>query len=194
MVRAAKNDLRTDQGDQWHQWLTDHKTRGSGAVYRWVKDGPRPPITLTARCGPDGTWLHGRKQAVAACDEAWWAIWGKKQAAVPPNRSWLEHLHTLPPYPARTRLGHEQLRRVLSTYNANKAAGPDGWRVAELKLWRAPLLEWVAELLEAVELSGRWPEALRRGETVLLPKGGTNDLWNAGRSPCWLFSTGSGPG
>ena len=126
--QAAKTELRAEKPDQWHQWLTTHQTRGSGAVYRWIRDGPRPPIALTARCDPDGTWLHGRRQSVAACDEAWWAIWGKSQAETPPNMSWLAHLHTLPPYPAHTRLGHEQLRRVLSTYNANKAAGPDGWR------------------------------------------------------------------
>ena len=111
-----------------------------GAVYRWVRDGPRPPIALTARCGPDGAWLHGRRQSVATCDEAWWAIWGKNQADTPPNRDWLAHLRTLPPYPAHTRLGREQLRRVLSTYTANKAAGPDGWRISELKLCGPPCL------------------------------------------------------
>ena len=174
-VCDAKTALRELKRDQWHQWLSANKNRGSGAIYRWVKEGPRPPITLSARTGPDGTWLHGRGQAVAACDEAWWAIWGKEQATAPPNTSWLEHLRALPSYPARARLGSEQLRKMLSTSNVNKAAGPDGWRVAELKLWRGPLLDWVADLLAVVETGGRWPEALRRGETVLLPKGGTND-------------------
>ena len=63
IVLEAKTEMRAKQRDQWHQWLDDHKSRGSGAVFRWVKEGPRPPITLTARCQLDGTWLHGRKQA-----------------------------------------------------------------------------------------------------------------------------------
>ena len=87
----------------------------------------------------------------------------------------MAHLASLPPYPAYAPLGHGQLRQVLLTYNANKDADPDGWRIAELKLWREPLLKRVADLLAVVESTGRWPEVLRRGETVLLPKGGTVD-------------------
>ena len=37
------------------------------------------------------------------------------------------------------------------------------------------LLDWVAELLAEVEQQGAWPRDLCRGETVLLPKGGTSD-------------------
>ena len=82
------------------------------------------------------------------------------QATAPPNQGWLSHLATLPPYPERTLIDHVQLRQMLATYNVNKAAGPDGWRIAELKLWRAPLLSWLADMLGFVETGGRWPKAL----------------------------------
>ena len=42
-------------------------------------------------------------------------------------------------------------------------------------MWTGPLLEWTADLLAIVEATGRWPTELTRAETVLLPKGGTDD-------------------
>ena len=56
-----------------------------------------------------------------------------------------------------------------------KQPWPDGWRIAELKLWREPILRWVADLLVVVEDTGKWPAELLRGKTVLLPKGGFLD-------------------
>ena len=112
---------------------------------------------------------------MAASDAAWWGIWSKPQATKPLSDSWLQHLRALPPFPAYKALTPRQLGRVLKTYSAAKAAGPDGWQIKELKLWRGPLLEWVAALLALVEDTGVWPQGLCRGETILLPKGGTSD-------------------
>ena len=61
-----------------------------------------------------------------------------------------------------------------------KTIGAHSWwcggkfNALELKLC-APLLQWVAELLTIVEDTGAWPAELSRGETVLLPKGGSSD-------------------
>ena len=67
------------------------------------------------------------------------------------------------------------MRGVIRTYSPGKAAGPDGWRIRELKMWTGTLLEWTAELLAVVESTRKWPEALSHAKTVLLPKGGTAD-------------------
>ena len=127
---------------------------------------------LHGTAGSGWRWLHGRKQAVAASDQALWNIWGRQQAATPPNQDWLAHLAELPPFPDYATLTHSQLRHVLETYNAGKAAGPDGWRIAELKLWRKPMLRWVADLLEVVEATGKWPAELLRGGPPILSTGG----------------------
>ena len=130
---------------------------------------------MTAALSEDGSWQHGKQQAVAVSDQAWWNIWGKPHSTKPLSREWLQHLEALPAYPQYTRLTAQQLGNVLRTYSAGKAAGPDGWRVRELKMWKGPLLDWTAELLAMVETTGRWPTELTRAETVLLPKGGTDD-------------------
>eukprot|EP00755_Sulcionema_specki_P020164 Sspe_Gene.71250::Locus_42202_Transcript_1_1_Confidence_1.000_Length_772::g.71250::m.71250 len=47
------------------------------------------------------------------------------------------------------------------------ASGLDGWRMVELPL---VLFEWLGELLEEIERTGRWPEALMDAVVVLAPK------------------------
>ena len=107
-----------------------------------------------AQLDQEGVWRHGRSQAVAASDQAWWAIWGKKQAEAPPCAEWLAHLTALPAFPSYTPLTHVQLGEVLPTYSSSKAVGPEGWRITEPKQWKAPLLSWTAELLVVVEDNG----------------------------------------
>ena len=148
---------------------------GVRVLYRWIRDGHRPaPAPTAVEVGP-GRWLHGRSPAVAASDKAWWGIWGKAQSTRLLSEDWLQHLRDLPPFPAYQPLTGEQIRRVIRAYNGAKAAGPDGWQVKELKQWQGPLLDWVTELVASVEAAGRWPHELSRGETVLLPKGGSAD-------------------
>ncbi len=69
-----------------------------------------------------------------------------------------------------------------------KAFGLDGWSVAELRLLPDELLAWCAELLETVERTGMWPEALHRPESLLLPQGGPDDAGDPiDRRPIWLL-------
>ena len=39
----ARRVEREARRDKWHAWLTDQAGRGSGAVYRWIRDGPTCP-------------------------------------------------------------------------------------------------------------------------------------------------------
>ncbi len=51
----------------------------------------------------------------------------------------------------------------------------DDWGGAHFRLWPLALWEWVSELLEEVEVRGRWPEELRGGMVSMLPKGNTGE-------------------
>ena len=126
--------------DKWHGWLKEQSGRGSGAVYRCIREGPRPAPAMTAELDPDWHWAHGKNQAVACSDKAWGRIWAKPQSAKPLSEDWLRHLRELPPFPDHPPLTPQQIGSVLRTYSAGKAAGPDGWRIKELKMWTGPLL------------------------------------------------------
>ncbi|CAK0871936.1 unnamed protein product, partial [Prorocentrum cordatum] len=62
---------------------------------------------------------------------------------------------------------------IIRAMAKNKAPGLGGWAVAELRLLPRELLEWVAELFEFVEQTGRWP-------IWLLPM--LHHVWAAGRA------------
>eukprot|EP00959_Pyramimonas_sp_CCMP1952_P233718 4884318-Pyramimonas_sp.AAC.1 len=66
-----------------------------------------------------------------------------------------------------------------------KAHGLEGWTVTEIRPLPSELPEWVAELLEAVERLGRWPDELCHPEGLLLPKAG--DGGPLDRCPIWLL-------
>ena len=63
------------------------------------------------------------------------------------------------------------LRDAIAKMGSNKAAGLDGWRVAELKALPAPILECMAATLNDVERTGEWPRAIARAAVALIPKG-----------------------
>ena len=58
---------------------------------------------MTAAKSEDGNWKHGKQQAVAGSDQAWWSIWGKPHSDKSLSGEWLKHLEALPPYPQHTR-------------------------------------------------------------------------------------------
>ena len=72
VLTAARQQEREGKRDKWHGWLVEQAGRGSGAVYRWIRDGPKTAPPMTAAKSEDGTWRHGKQQAVAVSDQAWW--------------------------------------------------------------------------------------------------------------------------
>ena len=65
----------------------------------------------------------------------------------------------------------EGLRRTLKRMRSSSVPGPDGWRVAGLKLLPDSILDRLAELFCVVEETGEWPVDLAHGIVSLIPKG-----------------------
>ena len=63
------------------------------------------------------------------------------------------------------------MRMTLRKQRADSARGLDGWRVAELKALPPSLLAKLADILNVVESTGRWPKTLERALISLIPKG-----------------------
>ena len=53
---------------------------------------------------------------------------------------------------------------------SGKAPGTDGWYAEELKLLPRAFYAALAEVLNGVELSGEWPEALLSATVSMIPK------------------------
>ena len=65
----------------------------------------------------------------------------------------------------------DMFRETLNRMKSNSACGPDGWRAGELKNLPDEILARVVELLEIVEETGIWPNALAHGLVTLVTKG-----------------------
>eukprot|EP01063_Lacrimia_lanifica_P041963 TRINITY_DN992_c0_g2_i1.p1 TRINITY_DN992_c0_g2~~TRINITY_DN992_c0_g2_i1.p1 ORF type:complete len:1334 (+),score=139.36 TRINITY_DN992_c0_g2_i1:87-4088(+) len=63
-----------------------------------------------------------------------------------------------------------ELRTTLTKMRGSAAPGADGWWVRELSRLGEPHLEELAQLLNQVEVSGRWPDQLLQGLISMVPK------------------------
>eukprot|EP00973_Karenia_brevis_P020126 2761904-Karenia_brevis.AAC.1 len=65
----------------------------------------------------------------------------------------------------------KDLRRILQKMRVSAAPGMDGWTVPELRLLPLCLLNCLADLLNIIEETGRWPIGLDRALVSLIGKG-----------------------
>ena len=176
LQRLVRDQARREDAERvsaWKAWLVEEMSVRPGAVYRWLREEEfSPPVVFLAR--PDGTPTGN----VQEMDELLRAAWG------PINRKYAEAPE---PDPATflARYGHH-LRRVPMLHKPltggylrkrlrfmhPTALGLDGWSLKDLRSLPLRLLDWLAELLTLVEVTGRWPEVLARGYTALIPKPG----------------------
>ena len=133
---------------------------------------------LALRGGPAAQLRH--------LEAHWVPLWRRRPVAQLPE-DWLVELDGLPPFPDRSPWTGALVRSLLRSMPRRKAVGLDGWSVPELRLLPDALLDWIADLLETVERTGRWPETLQRPEGLLLAKAGGDAGDPMDRRPIWLL-------
>ena len=174
--RLVRDEARREDAERvsaWKAWLVEEMSVRPGPVYRWLREEEfSPPVVFLPQ--PVGTPTGN----VQEMDELLRAAWG------PINRKYAEAPE---PDPAAflARYGHHlrwvpMLHKPLTGGYLRKrlrfmhftALGLDGWSLKDLRSLPLRLLDWLAELLTLVEVTGRWPEVLARGYTALIPKPG----------------------
>jgi ribonuclease HI len=188
---------RRRRKDAWFKWVTEALEDGGGRLYRWIRGGavsaaamvPDPCMGGESAAPGGKAWILALRGGAAAqlrsLERHWRRLWQRECKQQVPEE-WLVELDTLPSFPARTPWTIDAVRDVLRRMAKRKAAGLDGWSVAELRLLPDELLEMVVRLFEAVEDQGRWPTQLCAPEGLLLPKGGaTNSGDPMDRRPIW---------
>ena len=187
--RAEEDDLllqlRARRRNKWHTWLQEATVNDQSAIYRWIRQGAKPVGQLPIHATDDG-WTFGSAALAGKADEAWWGMWQQPAVGDEGLAQWLAPLKDLPPYPTMVNLSTQRIRGVILASPGKKAPGLDGWSFKELKKWNGPLLSRLAGFYRCCELRGHWPAELLQGETVLLAKGGTDDVLD--RRPITLLS------
>ena len=106
----------------------------------------------------------------------WWsALWNPAAAPAPNTSRFGQCLAHLPDCGAMPALTGADIGHVLRVTPSGKAAGHDGWRYDEIKLWPQPLVNLLAGFYGVVERTGLWPAALGTNLVALLPKGTSGD-------------------
>jgi ribonuclease HI len=190
---------RRARKDAWFKWVAEALDDGGGRLYRWIRGGAVSGAAMVpdpTESGEDAnvgsrSWIlalrGGAATQLRTLELHWKKLW-QRQYNLPVPEEWLAELDALPPFPARTKWTVDGIRDILKRMAKRKAAGLEGWTVAELRLLPDELLGMVALLFEAVEARGRWPTQLCAPEGLLLPKGGASEVGDPmDRRPIWLL-------
>jgi ribonuclease HI len=198
-LQEAAQKNRRARKDAWFKWVTESLEDRGGRLYRWIRGGATSAASMVpdpqagAEGAPAGSraWLLALRGGPAAqlrtLETEWRKLW-QRPYDKPVPEEWLAELDTLPPFPNRTAWTVESLRDILRRMAKRKAAGLDGWTVAELRLLPDELMELIVLMLNAVEEQGVWPAQLQAPEGLLLPKGGAGKHGDPmDRRPIWLL-------
>ena len=138
------------------------------ALYRWIKgESPaRQPAVWT-----EGGLAASPGEVAKRAAEAWAKLWAPEERVE--GAGWVWRPPEGPRLPAIT---ERALYKAVRATCGNTAGGPDGWKADEMRSLPRFLIGKLAALLNLVEATGRWPEAVRNGTVALLPKEGGREV------------------
>ena len=172
-VRTTLREEDKDRVREWREWLEESWSSDHRAVYRWLKDEScAPPVTFLTR--PDGTATASLAEMDGLLQDLRRPI-NRKYATDPELeplaflRRYGHHVRRVPMLALR--LDGPRLRKGLSRMKPS-ALGLDRWSLADLRSLPDRLLGWLADLLPAVEQTGKLPARLAEGYTALIPNEG----------------------
>jgi len=164
----AAAEAREFRRDRWHTWCNDTEHRAK--LFRWVRAADAIPCTTIHEVvtgTPDMRLLEAH---------TWWSsLWNPAQAPAPDTSRFGQCLTHLPGCEAMPALTGADIGHVLRVTPSGKAAGHDGWRYDEIKVWPQPLITLLAGFYGVVERTGLWPAAMGTNLVALLPKGTSGD-------------------
>ena len=158
-VAAWKEKMR-------HDWFQSRRQ-----VFQWLRNEPFSSVSLIRR--PDGTLTGNLQEIDQLVQDAWKPIFSKY--ANTPEPSWEAFRARFGTYIRTARqeltpITGEQLAAAIKKQSNYTAIGFDGWRSIELKRLPVFLWDYFAQVLNAVETSGKWPGALLQALCALIPK------------------------
>eukprot|EP00929_Paragymnodinium_shiwhaense_P090074 TRINITY_DN502_c1_g2_i1.p1 TRINITY_DN502_c1_g2~~TRINITY_DN502_c1_g2_i1.p1 ORF type:complete len:1109 (-),score=239.20 TRINITY_DN502_c1_g2_i1:399-3725(-) len=139
--------------------------------FEWVADkNERPKAFVNIANNPeDENWTCNNEEMDEAVKKYWGDIWSDD---VPRDeeleKAFLDCIPRLAEFKMENITG-DDIKRALA--KANGVAGPDGWRIDELKMV-PELYESLAEVFTAVEAAGTMPSIARLADVSLIPKTG----------------------
>ena len=157
---------------EWKAGMDKAWAENTSMVYRWLKLDYNSPLVMLSRL--DGSLTGDLREMDSLLQGAWFPIMRKyvdqSEPSVPDFlAAYGRHLQCHPM--ASSEITDRRLRRRIAKMSKKTAKGLDAWGVWDLARLPMIVLGLLAQLLAAVERTGRWPGALNRGYISLVPKG-----------------------
>ena len=172
LCAALTEKIRRERRSTWTAWVQGSWHTAPGRLYRYTKGESSVPATMLQRGDKSFTADFGEMDDLLR--KAWSPIFALYRDS--PEPAWEPFAARFGRYILRVPmdlgdLTAADLQTTLAKQSTRCAAGMEGWRVAELKALPPFLLDKLAQLLNQVEKTGRWPRSLERALVTLVPKG-----------------------
>ena len=158
---------------RWREAMRTALREEPGKVYRACRGKTRASTAFVARA--DGSLTANLAEMDTLLREAWGKVF--RLYATRPEPEWDEFVASFGRFVPDAQpcscpaLDGAMLATTARRMKCGAAPGQDGWRVAELRALPPPLLDKLAEALNEVERTGKWPTTVARATVALLPKG-----------------------
>ena len=172
-VQEQQGRERAGRAAAWKHWLRDSWKHNRATVFEWCRGEVHERTCMVQR--PNGSLTANADEVDDLLLRAWLPIFRMYADVGPPD--WHSFASSFGQFAPKGATMHSRpidaasLRGTLMRMSSSSSCGLDGWRVTELKALPIRCLERLAELLNAVERSGTWPQALAEGIISLINKG-----------------------
>ena len=178
-IQSQQLAERCERERIWRQKLATDWQDGGAQTYRWCKGEESERANMITR--PDGSLTCDADEMDELVRNAWLPVFQMyKHCAKPSWACFCEQFgkYFAPRFEMKVDdVTGELLHKTLARMRSKSAPGCDGWHVDEFKRLPQVLLDRVACLLNMVEETGMWPDALCQGIVSLITKGeGTDPL------------------
>eukprot|EP01060_Flectonema_neradi_P018899 TRINITY_DN2585_c0_g1_i5.p1 TRINITY_DN2585_c0_g1~~TRINITY_DN2585_c0_g1_i5.p1 ORF type:complete len:1775 (+),score=233.22 TRINITY_DN2585_c0_g1_i5:396-5720(+) len=173
----AVKETRKSRLKKWRRDVIDNWNDDPAKVFQWVKNAKHNRTVLMQKA--NGEWTANCAEIDCEMQTAWDPILRKYKNR--PEPDWKRFLDRYEKYITRHTMSCEDITgedvaEALGRTSSRKAAGVDGFRVAELKAMPKDVFPMVASLFNEIERTG-WPEAVLIALVSTIPKGaGTKPL------------------
>ena len=177
-IREAQVTITTDRIQTFKERLIADWQATKKATYRWLRDAEPNMVPIFQTDIHEYAVRH--RELHQHMYDAWFPIFNRfAQEPEPSFRDFLEKFpHCLPtefefsaqrPFVVRD-ITEEQVSATIHQMKPS-APGADAWRVHELQMLSCFSIQTLAQLLNAVETTGTWPEQLQEIPVAALKKG-----------------------
>ena len=168
--------IKSERIAKWKSRMSMSAKKSGKLAYKWMRGDVTKQCALLQR--GDGKLTGNPDEIMDILNDKWMPVFRRYSDQPEPSpdaflseyRDEVAKLTAGINPPSIQPLGATDLKGILSKMNSDTAPGLDGWTVTDLKMLPDSCLSTLAILMQAIENTGKWPQALSIAKVTLIPK------------------------